>query len=209
MTLLQTPSVRHPTPDDVSLASSDRVISAPAEVVAQDDASSHAAHAIPSRALLYTPEQKIRRDQSPWTMVQGLLAPLQLLAMFVSVALVVRFLGTGQGLDAANASVIIKTLFLYVIMVTGAIWEKDVFGQYLFHEKFFWEDVVSMGVIALHTAYLYGLYAGWDPTTNLRIALAGYAFYTVNATQFLLKLRAARLADAAIRAAVAAPGAPA
>lgn len=146
---------------------------------------------------LYTPEQRLRRDSTVWTLVQGVLAPLQLLAMLVSVVLVVRFLRTGDGLDAANISVIVKTLFLYIIMVTGAIWEKVVFGQYLFHEKFFWEDVVSMVVIALHTAYLYGLFAGWSPNTNLWIALAAYACYSVNAAQFLLKLRAARMADAA------------
>jgi 3-vinyl bacteriochlorophyllide hydratase len=124
------------------------------------------------------------------------LAPLQLVAMIVSVALVVRYLRTGTGLDVANLSVIVKTLFLYTIMVTGAIWEKHVFGQYLFHASFFWEDVVSMAVIALHTAYLYGLYVGWPPETNLWVALAAYAVYTVNAVQFLLKLRAARLMDA-------------
>jgi 3-vinyl bacteriochlorophyllide hydratase len=149
------------------------------------------------RAPLYTPEQRLRRDSTGWTLVQGILAPLQLLAMLISVVLVVRYLRTGDGLDAANLSVIVKTLFLYIIMVTGAIWEKVVFGQYLFHEKFFWEDMVSMVVIALHTAYLYGLFAGWSPQTNLWIALAAYAWYSVNAAQFLLKLRAARMADAA------------
>jgi 3-vinyl bacteriochlorophyllide hydratase len=146
---------------------------------------------------LYTPEQRARRDATAWTLVQGILAPLQLLAMLVSVVLVVRYLRTGQGLDAANASVIIKTLFLYAIMVTGAIWEKVVFGQYLFAEAFFWEDVVSMVVIALHTLYLYGLFAGWSATTNLWIALAAYVCYSVNAAQFLLKLRAARMAESA------------
>lgn len=148
------------------------------------------------RAPLYTPDERRRRDASPWTIVQGVLAPLQMVAMLVSVVLVLRYLRTGDGLDAANLSVIVKTLLLYTIMVTGAIWEKHVFGQYLFHRAFFWEDVVSMAVIALHTVYLYGLYAGWPPTTNLWVALAAYAVYTVNAAQFLLKLRAARLMDA-------------
>lgn len=203
MTVIQTPSAHHPLADDAGAALSDSLSTA--NVVARMDGIAVPSHSrpLPARKPLYTPEEKLRRDRSPWTMVQGLLAPMQLLAMFVSVALVLRFLRTGQGLDAANASVIIKTLFLYVIMVTGAIWEKDVFGQYLFHEKFFWEDVVSMAVIALHTAYLYGLYEGWAPRTNMYIALAAYAFYSVNAAQFLLKLRAARLADAELRAAAA------
>jgi len=152
---------------------------------------------------LYTPEQRRRRDETRWTLVQGILAPLQLLAMLVSVVLVLRYLSTGEGLLAANVSVVVKTLFLYVIMITGAIWEKVVFDQYLFHEAFFWEDVVSFGVIAVHTAYLWGLFAGWDPRVNLTIALFAYAIYTVNAIQFLLKLRAARLLEAEMNAAAA------
>jgi 3-vinyl bacteriochlorophyllide hydratase len=54
----------------------------------------------------------------------------------------------------ATWSVVIKTLVLYTIMITGAIWEKVVFGRYLFAPSFFWEDVFSMLVLALHTAYL-------------------------------------------------------
>jgi 3-vinyl bacteriochlorophyllide hydratase len=145
---------------------------------------------------LYTPEERLRRDATPWTLVQGILAPVQFLVMAVSVVLVVRYLSTGQGLAAANASVVLKTLVLYTIMVTGAIWEKVVFGQYLFAEAFFWEDVVSMGVIALHTAYLAGLVLHWLPRTLMVLALVAYGTYAVNAIQFVLKLRAARLQEA-------------
>ena len=142
---------------------------------------------------LYTPEQRQRRDETPWTLVQGILAPLQFLVFLVSLGLVLHYLATGSGLVAATASVILKTFVLYTIMVTGAIWEKVVYGQYLFAPAFFWEDVVSMGVIALHTAYL----ACWllkigSPEQQLAIALAAYAIYVINAAQFLLKLRAAR-----------------
>ncbi|CAN0590514.1 unnamed protein product, partial [Ectocarpus sp. 12 AP-2014] len=107
-----------------------------------------------SRAPLYTPEERYRRDHTRWTLVQGLLAPLQFLVFLVSLVLVINFLHNGSGLDAAIASVILKTGVLYTIMITGAIWEKEVFGQYLFAPAFYWEDMVSMGVIALHTAYL-------------------------------------------------------
>lgn len=148
------------------------------------------------RAALYTPEERRRRDASRWTVVQGILAPIQFLVMAVSVVLVVVYLRTGNGLGAAHASIIVKTVVLYTIMVTGAIWEKEVFGQYLFAPAFFWEDVVSFGVIALHTAYLVGLATGWRAHTLMVLALVAYATYAVNAVQFLLKLRAARLADA-------------
>jgi 3-vinyl bacteriochlorophyllide hydratase len=142
---------------------------------------------------LYTAEQRRRRDNSRWTLVQGVLAPIQFVVFLVSVALVLRFLATGSGLEAATISVIVKTCVLYTIMVTGAIWERDVFGCYLFAPAFFWEDVVSMLVIGLHTAYLAALLGHWvDARGQMWIALSAYATYVVNAGQFLLKLRAAR-----------------
>jgi len=144
--------------------------------------------------MLYTPEQRRRRDASRWTLVQGILAPLQFLVFLVSAALVLRFLATGEGWAVASASVVVKTLVLYTIMVTGSLWEHDVFGQYLFAPSFYWEDVVSMAVIALHTAYLVALYTGWlTPQQQMWLALAAYAAYVVNAAQFVLKLRAARV----------------
>jgi 3-vinyl bacteriochlorophyllide hydratase len=146
---------------------------------------------------LYTAEERRRRDASPWTLVQGLLAPLQFAIFLVSLALVLRTLATGEGADAALASVVVKTLALYAIMITGSIWEKVVFGRYLFAPAFYWEDVVSMLVLALHTAYLAALWTGaLGERSLLLLALAAYATYVVNAGQFVLKLRAARLQGA-------------
>jgi 3-vinyl bacteriochlorophyllide hydratase len=143
--------------------------------------------------LLYTPEQRIRRDATKWTLVQGILAPVQFVVFLVSLALVLRYLATGEGFGVATASVVIKTLLLYAIMITGSIWEREVFGCYLFAPAFFWEDVFSFLVLALHTAYLVALFAGiGDPHQQMLLALAAYASYFVNATQFVLKLRAAR-----------------
>lgn len=147
-----------------------------------------------SNLLLYTPEQRRRRDASPWTLVQAILAPLQFLVFLVSLALVLRYLATGEGLQAAILSVVVKTLVLYTIMVTGSIWEKEVYGVWLFAAPFFWEDVFSMLVLALHTAYLVALaQQALSPTGLMLLALAAYAAYAINAGQFLLKLRAARL----------------
>jgi 3-vinyl bacteriochlorophyllide hydratase len=142
---------------------------------------------------LYTPEQRARRDATPWTGLQGLLAPLQFLVFAISLVLILRFLITGQGQQAAAVSVLIKTIFLYTIMVTGACWEKEVFGRYLFAPAFFWEDVVSMGVIALHTLYV-AMWFGHRSTVEAQfvVALLAYATYAVNAAQFLRKLALAR-----------------
>ena len=146
-----------------------------------------------SRPTLYSPSERRRRDASPWTVVQGILAPAQFLAFAVSLALVVRYLVTGEGWTAAALSVLVKTALLYAIMVTGSLWERDVFGRYLFARPFFWEDVVSILVLVLHSLYVAGLLLEWMPPSQLmRVALAAYGLYLLNAAQFLIKLRQAR-----------------
>jgi 3-vinyl bacteriochlorophyllide hydratase len=142
---------------------------------------------------VYTPEQRLRRDATPWTLVQGILAPVQFLVFLVSLALVLRYLVTGAGYPIATLSVVIKTVTLYSIMITGSIWEKVVFGRFLFAPSFFWEDVVSMLVLALHTAYLLALaMGGWPPFGLMTLALTAYLTYAINAAQFILKLQRAR-----------------
>ena len=149
---------------------------------------------VPMRPPLYTPEERIRRDNSVWTLIQGILAPIQFLVFLVSVCLVVRYINTGEGLQAATISVVIKTLTLYTIMITGCIWEKVVFDCYLFAPAFFWEDVFSMLVLALHTIYLWAVYTGaLTPLEQMYLALAAYVTYAINAGQFIWKLRMARM----------------
>jgi 3-vinyl bacteriochlorophyllide hydratase len=146
------------------------------------------------RRLIYTPDERRRRDASRWTTVQGVLAPLQFLVFFISFGLILRYLATGEGLAIATASIVAKTLVLYAIMVTGSIWEREVFGKYLFAPSFFWEDVFSMLVLALHTAYLVALVTqSLTAYEQMLLALAAYSAYVINAGQFVLKLRAARL----------------
>ncbi len=146
---------------------------------------------------LYSPAERKRRDATPWTIVQGVLAPIQFLAFAVSLTLIFRYLTTGQGYGLATASILVKTILLYAIMITGSIWEKVVFGKWLFARSFFWEDVFSMLVLGLQTTYLASLLLGWgSPGQQMMIAVAAYAAYAINASQFLLKLRAARLEGA-------------
>ena len=146
---------------------------------------------------LYSQEERRRRDESVWTIVQGVLAPLQFLVFLVSLALVARYLTSGEGAFAADLSIVIKTLVLYTIMITGSIWEKVVFGRWLFAPAFFWEDVFSMLVLALHTLYLVMLFGAIGSVEQrMFVALAGYTAYVINAGQFLWKLRMARLQGA-------------
>lgn len=155
-------------------------------------------------APLYSAEERRRRDATPWTLVQGVLAPIQFLLFLISLTLVLRYLVTGDGAGAATASIVAKTIALYAIMITGSIWEKQVFGKWLFVPAFFWEDVFSMLVLALHSAYLVALIGGYGTERGrMLLALAAYVSYAINATQFLLKLRAARLQSPAVAMVVA------
>jgi 3-vinyl bacteriochlorophyllide hydratase len=160
-----------------------------------------------SRArALYSEEERRRRDDSRWTLVQGILAPFQFAVFLLSLGLVIRYLVTGFGYEAATLSIVAKTLVLYTIMITGSLWEHDVYGRYLFAPAFFWEDVVSMLVLALHTAYLASLlWPGVTAHQQMGLALAAYAAYIVNAAQFIIKLRRARLERPAARIAGATP----
>jgi 3-vinyl bacteriochlorophyllide hydratase len=161
-------------------------------------------HAPGVTGLVYTPEQRRRRDSSPWTMVQGILAPLQFAAFILSTGLVLHYLLSGHGYEAATISVVAKTGFLYAIMITGSMWEKAVFGRYLLAPAFFWEDMFSFLVIALHTAYLVALVTGaMTERQMMLLALTAFAAYVVNAAQFVFKLRAVRREGPASSIAVA------
>ena len=142
---------------------------------------------------LYTPDQKLRRDNSLWTKVQAVLAPLQFLVCFASIGFVVSYLYTGDGYLIATLSILLKTAILYLIMITGAIWEKEVFGQYLLAPAFFWEDIVSFFVIAIHTAYVLSLIMSFmDAEKLMWLALIAYLAYFINAIQFLIKFKLGR-----------------
>jgi 3-vinyl bacteriochlorophyllide hydratase len=154
------------------------------------DAKPHQRHT----PFLYTVEERRRRDATPWTMVQGVLAPIQFAVFLVSLSLVAHYLVTGTGLAFATDSILVKTGALLTIMVTGAIWEHAVFGKYLFAKAFFWEDMFSMLVIGLHALYVLVLFTHFaGPQAQMTIALAAYAAYLINAMQFVMKLRTARL----------------
>ena len=147
-----------------------------------------------ANAPLYTAAQRKRRDESVWTLIQGVLAPVQFLIFGISLFLGIRYLTTGSGEQAAEVSVLVKTCALYAIMITGSIWEKVVFDEWLFAKAFFWEDVFSMLVLALHTTYLLMLFNQWGTSHDrMYVALAAYSSYVINAGQFLYTLRMARL----------------
>jgi 3-vinyl bacteriochlorophyllide hydratase len=135
----------------------------------------------------YTPEQLQRRDQSPWTRVQVILAPLQFLAFIVSLALVIRYLTTGNGYMLANISVLIKIALLWLITLTGMIWEKEIFGHWFLAPQFFWEDVGNAIAMLFHNLYFLAVGLGWSNQAVMMLMLVAYITYLFNCAQFVLK----------------------
>ena len=143
--------------------------------------------------MLYTDEERVRRDNTKWTLVQGVLAPLQFVVFLVSLYFVLNYLLYGTFLYAASISVVIKTFVLCLIMVTGSLWEKAVFDKYLFAKPFYWEDVVSIFVVFLHLLYLFVYFMDFlSVKSQLFVALLAYFAYVINAIQFLFKFKLAR-----------------
>ena len=99
----------------------------------------------------YTPLIAARRDSRSgrsW----GVLARFSLFFL-VSLALVARTLATGDDAFAADASIVVKTLVLYTIMITGSIWEKVVSASGCSPPPLLGRRVLD-AVLALHTLYL-------------------------------------------------------
>lgn len=137
--------------------------------------------------IQYTPAQLEKRNKSPWTVVQAVLAPLQLLAFIVSLVLVIRYLVTGQGYMAANISVLVKIALLWLITFTGAIWEKEIFGQWFLAPEFFWEDVGNAVAMVMHNLYFVARWLGWSDRAVMTLMLVAYVSYLVNMAQFTIR----------------------
>lgn len=132
----------------------------------------------------YTPEQLEKRDNSKWTTVQMILAPLQLLTFFISLALIINYLTTGSGYTIATASVLIKIALMWLITVTGMIWEKEVFDAWFMGKEFFWEDMVNLFALVMHNTYFLALLAGWSHDSLMTLMLVAYLTYVINFAQF-------------------------
>lgn len=148
----------------------------------------------------YTPEQLKKRDESKWTLVQAILAPVQFLAFIISFFLVARYLLTGQGYEIANISVLIKITLLWLITITGMIWEKEVFGRWFLAPEFFWEDVGNAVAMILHNVYFFARWQGWSAEATMTFMLFAYIAYLFNMAQFVVKgvqARQQRMAETA------------
>jgi 3-vinyl bacteriochlorophyllide hydratase len=145
----------------------------------------------------YTTEQMQARNTSKWTMVQMILAPLQLLTFVVSLGLIIYYLITGSGYQIATISVLIKIVLLWAITITGMFWEKEVFGKWFLAPEFFWEDAFNGVAMVMHNLYFIAVWVGWSEQQLMGLMLVAYITYVINFAQFLargLRARKQRLA---------------
>ena len=105
---------------------------------------------------LYTAAERARRDQTRWTQ-QGILAPLQFFVFAVSLPLVLRTMSTGEGYALAQASILLKTALLYLIMVTVLVGKGRVRPLSL-RRPLFLGRRRKHGVIVLHSAVLLAIF---------------------------------------------------
>lgn len=137
----------------------------------------------------YTPEQLRMRNRSVWTKVQIFLAPIQFVVFIVGFILTyLYYVGEIQNFDVVTYAIVVKTIFIVVLFVTGAFFEKEIFGKWVYAPEFFWEDVGSTIAVAVH--FLYFILAAFQFSKEALIwcAFAAYFSYVVNAAQYLIRL---------------------
>lgn len=142
---------------------------------------------------MYTPDQLRRREASRWTKVQIILAPIQFLAFIISFALVLRYLFTGEGYWVATVSVWIKIALIWVLTITGMLWEYDMYDHYFMAKEFFWEDLGNLIAIITHNLYFVAVWLGASKDVIMWVMVFAYLTYLVNAGQFVARgIRSAR-----------------
>lgn len=119
--------------------------------------------------------------------MQAVLAPVQFLMFLISFGFVIRYLVTGDGYAIANVTVLIKISLLWLITITGMIWEKEIFGHWFLAPQFFWEDVGNAVAMVTHNLYFLAQGLGWSERSVMLLMVVAYSTYLVNCGQFIMK----------------------
>jgi 3-vinyl bacteriochlorophyllide hydratase len=134
-----------------------------------------------------------RRRASVWTRVHPIFAIGQLGVFLVSVALLVLYYFHMASFKSVFLSVLIKIVFMIGAVVTGSLWEHDVFGAWWFAHDFFVEDVMTLNVFLLHIGFLVTAFK-WPSNMNAVIGmlLFAYGIYALNVAQYIVQHRSQR-----------------
>jgi 3-vinyl bacteriochlorophyllide hydratase len=131
---------------------------------------------------------RARRSSSVWTRVHPIFALGQLGAFFVSVLLLAGYFAGWVSYAAVFESVLVKIAFMIGAIVTGAFWERDVYGHYWFAPEFFFEDAMTVNVFLLHLGFLAVAYSQPNmPEKSLVMLGIAYLVYVANVAQYILR----------------------
>lgn len=99
---------------------------------------------------------------------------------------------------AVYVSVLLKIALMIGAIVTGSLWEHDVFGEWWFAEEFFVEDVMTLNVFLLHIAVVVAFFSlpGAPGAVSGLLAFA-YLIYAINVAQYVAQHASARAPSAA------------
>ncbi len=137
-----------------------------------------------------------RREASRWTRVHPIFAIGQLGVFLVSVVLLVMYLLHAMPFAAVYLSVLLKIACMVGAIVTGSLWEHDVFGPWWFADEFFIEDVMTVNVFLLHVGVIVAYFL---QPADMRLVIAllvfAYVVYGLNVAQYIVQhLRSTRAA---------------
>lgn len=128
-----------------------------------------------------------RRKASIWTTIHPLFAIGQLLIFFVSVGFLIAYLrGAVHHYETVHLTVLMKIALMFGALVTGALWEHDVYGFWWFAPEFLFEDVMTLLVFVTQISYLlmYYLHPG-NMTAILTMLCIAYTMYFANVAQYI------------------------
>jgi 3-vinyl bacteriochlorophyllide hydratase len=144
------------------------------------------------RLLSLTSVQE-RRDASIWTRIHPVFAIGQLGVFLVSVVLLALYAGHLAPFAAVYLSVLLKIVFMAGAIVTGSLWEHDVFGEWWFAEEFFVEDVMTVNVFLLHVAVVVTFFALPNELgTVAGLLVFAYVIYAINVAQYIAQHASSR-----------------
>jgi len=139
-----------------------------------------------------------RRSASVWTMVHPIFALGQLAAFVVSIGFLIAFAFHAVPFSAVKTTVLVKIGLMVGAVVTGALWERDVYGYYWFAPEFLAEDVMTLIVFLSQLFYLAMVAIHPDRLVPILAALGfAYVVYVANVAQYIHKTQRAKLAAAA------------
>jgi 3-vinyl bacteriochlorophyllide hydratase len=127
-----------------------------------------------------------RRSASKWTMIHPLFAIGQLLAFFISVGLLIAYARGAVPFHVVHVSVLVKIGLMVGAVITGSLWERDVYGFFWFAPEFMFEDVMTLIVFIFQVTYLAMVALHPDRMVAvIGVLCTAYAVYVANVAQYI------------------------